>query len=88
MTYAIHALKDENSVVTVRISSAAAVDKARLLEAISSQVHITDSADTSLTPETSVWLLGLNAIPHNAPFQSTNGEPPQRAIAADPLPKS
>ena len=76
MTFAIHASKDGQSVTTIRISSAAAVDKARLLEAISSQVHITDSADTSLTPETSIGFLGLNAIPHNAPIQSTNGEAP------------
>jgi len=34
MTFAIHASKDGQSVTTIRISSAAAVDKARLLEAI------------------------------------------------------
>ena len=44
MTFAIHASKDGQSVTTNRISSAAAVDKARLLEAIGWQVHITDSA--------------------------------------------
>ena len=32
MTFAIHATKDGQSVVTVRISPEAAVDKARLLE--------------------------------------------------------
>jgi hypothetical protein len=34
MTYAIHASRDGQSVVTVRISPVAAVDKARLLERV------------------------------------------------------
>ena len=44
MTFAIHATKDGQSVVTVRISPEAAVDKARLLQSLGWQVHITDSA--------------------------------------------
>jgi hypothetical protein len=44
MTYAIHASKNEQSVVTIRINPVAAVDKARLLEGLGWQVHITDSA--------------------------------------------
>ena len=46
MTYAIHASKNGQSVVTVRISPEAAVDKASLLESLGWQVHITDSPDT------------------------------------------
>jgi hypothetical protein len=44
MTYAIHASKNGQSVFTIRISPIAAVDKARLLERLGWQVHITDSA--------------------------------------------
>jgi len=44
MTYAIHASKNGQSVVTIRITPIAAVDKARLLERLGWQVHITDSA--------------------------------------------
>ena len=44
MTFAIHACKDGQSVVTMRISREAAVDKARLLESLGWQVHIADSA--------------------------------------------
>jgi len=43
MTYAIHASRNGQSVVTIRISPIAAVDKARLLERLDWQVHITDS---------------------------------------------
>ncbi len=44
MTFAIHGSKNGESVVTVRIHPDAAVDKARLLESVGWQVHITDSA--------------------------------------------
>jgi hypothetical protein len=44
MTYAIYASRNGQSVVTIRISPIAAVDKARLLERLDWQVHITDSA--------------------------------------------
>jgi hypothetical protein len=44
MTFAIHAAKDGQSVLTIRIGPAAAVDKARLLESLGWQVHITDAA--------------------------------------------
>jgi hypothetical protein len=43
MTFAIHASKNGQSVVTVRISPDATADKARLLESSGWQVHITDS---------------------------------------------
>jgi hypothetical protein len=44
MTYAIHASNNGQSVVTIRINPVAVVDKARLLEGLGWQVHITDSA--------------------------------------------
>jgi hypothetical protein len=44
MTFAVHASKNGQSVVTVRISPDATVDKVRLLESFGWQVHITDSA--------------------------------------------
>ena len=44
MTFAIHASKNGQSVVTVRISPDATADKARLLESFGWQVHITDLA--------------------------------------------
>jgi hypothetical protein len=44
MTFTIHASKNGQCVVTVRISSAVAVDKARVLEGLGWQVHVTDSA--------------------------------------------
>ena len=44
MTFTIHGSKDGQSVVTVRISPDAAIDKARLLEGSGWQVHITDLA--------------------------------------------
>jgi hypothetical protein len=45
MTYTIHALKDAQSLVSVRISPAAAVDKARLLESLGWQVHMLTQPD-------------------------------------------
>ena len=50
MTYAIHASKNGQSVVTIRITPIAAVDKARLLECLGWQVHITDSAGHQFDP--------------------------------------
>ncbi|MEH2523996.1 MULTISPECIES: hypothetical protein [unclassified Bradyrhizobium] len=44
MTFAIHASRDGQSAVTIRINPVAAVDKARLLERLGWRVHITDSA--------------------------------------------
>ena len=44
MTFAIHASKNGQSVVTVRIRSDATFDKARPLERFGWKVHITDSA--------------------------------------------
>jgi hypothetical protein len=42
MTFAIHASKDGQSVMTVRISPAVAVDRARVLESLGWRVHVTD----------------------------------------------
>ncbi len=50
MTYAIHASRDGQSVVTVRISPIAAVDKARLLERMDWRVHITNLAGHQFDP--------------------------------------
>ena len=50
MTYAIHASRNGQSVVTIRINLIAAVDKARLLEGLDWQVHITDSAGHQFDP--------------------------------------
>jgi len=51
MTYAIHASRNGQSVVTVRISPIAAVDKARLLERLDWRVHITNSAGHQFDPQ-------------------------------------
>ena len=60
MTYAIHASRDGQSVVTVRISPIAAVDKARLLERMDWRVHITNLAGHQFDPQTLIdfcsWL--------------------------------
>jgi hypothetical protein len=50
MTFAIHASRDGQSVITIRISAIAAVDKARLLASLGWQVHITDSAGHRFGP--------------------------------------
>jgi len=50
MTFAIHASRDGQSVVTIRISPAAAVDKAGLLQSLGWTVHITDSAGHQFGP--------------------------------------
>ena len=50
MTFTIHASRNDQSVVTVRISPAVAVDKARVLENLGWQVHITDSAGRQFDP--------------------------------------
>jgi hypothetical protein len=50
MTFTIHASKNGQSVVTVRISPAVAVDKARVLESLGWQVHVTDSAGHQFDP--------------------------------------
>ena len=51
MTYAIHASRDGRSVVTIRTSPAVAVDKARALEELGWQVHVTDSTGHQFDPE-------------------------------------
>jgi hypothetical protein len=50
MTYTIHASKNGQTSVTVRINPATAVDKARVLELLGWQVHVTDSAGHLFTP--------------------------------------
>jgi len=50
MTFAIHSSRDGQSVVTIRISPEAAVDKGRLLQSLGWQVHITDSAGHQFVP--------------------------------------
>jgi hypothetical protein len=50
MTYAIHASRDGESVVTIRINPVVAVDKARTLEGLGWLVHVTDSAGHQFAP--------------------------------------
>jgi hypothetical protein len=57
MTYAIHASRDGQSIVTIRISPVAAVDKARLLEHLGWRVHITDSVGHQFGPSDFYLLL-------------------------------
>ena len=59
MTFTIHASKSGQSVVTVRISPAVAVDKARVLESLGWQVHVTDLAGHRFTPSEFDWLSSL-----------------------------
>ena len=59
MTFTIHASKNGQCVVTVRISPAVAVDKARVLESLGWQVHVTDSAGHRFTPSEFDWLSSL-----------------------------
>ena len=50
MTFAIHAWKADQNIVTVRIGPAVAVDKARMLEKLGWRVHVTDSAGCQFDP--------------------------------------
>jgi hypothetical protein len=59
MTFTIHAAKNGQSVVTVRISPAVAADKARSLEKSGWRVHITDSTGRRFTPPDFDQLLSL-----------------------------
>lgn len=59
MTFTIYASKNGQSVVTVRISPAVAVDRARVLKSLGWQVHVTDSAGRRLTPSEFDWLSSL-----------------------------
>ena len=59
MTFTIHASNNGQSVVTVRISPAVAVDKARALESLGWQVHVTNSAGRRFTPSEFDWLSSL-----------------------------
>ena len=63
MTYTIHASKNDQSSVTVRINPATAVDKARVLELLGWQVHVTDSSGHRLLRWTSIGLHRLLARP-------------------------
>jgi hypothetical protein len=59
MTFTIYASKNGQSVVTVRISPAVAVDRARVLKSLGWQVHVTDSAGRRFTPSEFDWLSSL-----------------------------
>jgi hypothetical protein len=75
MTFAIHASKNGQSVVTVRISPDATVDKARLLESFGWQVHITDSAGRQFGVSEFDRFLGINrgtAFPRS-PYDDVSG---------------
>ena len=61
MTFTIHASKNGQSVATVRISPAVAVDKARVLEELGWQVHVTDSEAASSIRRTSIGFCYLPA---------------------------
>jgi hypothetical protein len=50
MTFTIHASKNGQSVVTVRITPVVAVEKARVLESLGWQVHITGPAGHRFDP--------------------------------------
>ena len=50
MTYTIHASKNDQTSVTVRINPSTAVDKVRVLELLGWQVHVTDSSGHLFTP--------------------------------------
>jgi hypothetical protein len=50
MTFTIHASKNDQASVTVRINPATAVDKARVLDLLGWQVHVTDSSGHLFTP--------------------------------------
>ena len=50
MTFTIHARKNDQSLVTVRISPAVAVDKARVLQLLGWNVHVTASAGHQFDP--------------------------------------
>ena len=50
MTFTIHASKNGQSVMTIRISPAVPVDRARVLESLGWRVHITDSAGHQFDP--------------------------------------
>jgi hypothetical protein len=60
MTFTIHARKNDQSIVTVRISPAVAVDKARMLEKLGWQVHVTDSSGCQFDPSDFDQLSSLN----------------------------
>ena len=63
MTFTIHAWKDDQSIVTVRIGPAVAVDKARELEKTGWQVHVTDAAGSRFTPPNFDRLLSITREP-------------------------
>ena len=60
MTFTIHAWKNGQSTMTVRISPVAAVDKASLLQGLGWQVHITDSAGHQFDPSDFERLISIN----------------------------
>ena len=77
MTFAIHGSKNGESVVTVRIGPDAAVDKARLLESVGWQVHITDSAGHQFVVSEFDRFLWINRATTGRQ-NLTSSEPPRR----------
>jgi hypothetical protein len=59
MTFVIHAWKADQNIVTVRIGSAVAVDKARELEKAGWQVYVTDSVGQRFAPSNFDRLLSI-----------------------------
>jgi hypothetical protein len=59
MTFTIHARKNDQCIVTVRISAAVAVDKARTLQKLGWQVHVTDSSGRQFDPPDFDLLLSI-----------------------------
>ena len=64
MIFTIHAAKNGQSVATVRIIPAVAVDKARVLEELGWQVHVTDSTSRQFIPSEFNQLLLLARETH------------------------
>ena len=84
MTYAIHASKNGQSVVTVRISPEAAVDKAGLLELLGWNVHITDMAGRHSACQTLIRFFGAIERPCNKRYKFDEKPSVNRPEAADP----
>jgi hypothetical protein len=59
MTFTIHARKNDQYIVTVRISAPVAVDKARTLQKLGWQVHVTDSSGRQFDPPDFDLLLSI-----------------------------
>jgi hypothetical protein len=88
MTFTIHASKNGQRIVTVRISPAVAVDKARGLESLGWQVHITDSAGHQFDPTDFDRLSSLADQPAQPPKNMKDlliWQPGRLPVACEPL---